>query len=64
MVLGIYNVTLLNVAKKAFVRVDVTAKDNVRAYMKALKASKWANEDPDTILYHTDKISEFPDDGK
>lgn len=58
--LSVYNVTLLFPEKTEFVRTDVVASNNIRAYLKALKASKWKDSDPDTILYHTEKIADFP----
>lgn len=61
MVLGIYNVTILYPEKQAFIRTDVTATTNIRAFMKVLKASKWKDVNVDDVLYHTEKISEFPD---
>lgn len=60
MALGIYDVVLLLPAKDEFIRTTVSATNNVRAYMKALKASKWADKNPDDVLYHTEKLSEFP----
>lgn len=58
--LSVYNVTLLLPEKTEFVRIDVVASNNVRAYLKALSQSKWKTLDPDKVLYHTEKISDFP----
>jgi len=58
--LSVYNVTLLLPEKTEFQRIDVVASNNIRAYLKALSVSKWKALDPDKVLYHTEKISEFP----
>ena len=57
--LGVYNVCIMYPAKKEFIQTSVSATTNIRAFMKALKASKWANVDVDKVLYHTDRISCF-----
>ena len=57
--IGVYNVCIMYPAKKAFIQDTVLATTNIRAFMKALKASKWASVDVDDVLYHTDRVSSF-----
>ena len=57
--LTVYNVCIMYPAKKEYIQTSVAATTNVKAFMKALKASKWANVDVDKVLFHTDKVAFF-----
>jgi len=56
----VYDVTIIHPAEKAFIRQNVVATNDTRAFMKVLaNNSKWSKLDVDDIEYTVNPISSF-----